>query len=374
MTMPLDDAAELRDDELLITRTFEAPPALVFKLWSQATHMQRWLGPQGFSCTHCEMDFRPGGKWLACIESEQSGPHWMGGEYLDIDPDRKIVFTFGDREPTSGIHPETRVEVTLTDRGGGRTLQTFHQTGFPSVAFRDGHVRGWSAVFDRAEAYARDLAAVTTPEVFAFAWVPDFARGQVRDLRVRWALEEAGRTYRTNLLEQGDQSSPDYRRQQPFGQVPAYREGGLEMFESGAIVLHIGEASEALMPADAEGRARAQTWVLAALNSVETVVQQLGELTAFHADEDWAKARRPQLEDRIRKRLAELADALGDKDYLEGRFTVGDLMMASVLGILDDTDLVAEQPRLAAYLARCRARPAFQRALAAHLGDLRDNP
>jgi glutathione S-transferase len=371
--MPLDNStAELRDDELLVTRTFDAPPALVFRLWSQAQHMQRWFGPQGFTCTHCEIDFRPGGRWLACIESEQSGPLWMGGEFREIEPDHRIAFTFGDRDPAANVHPSTEVVVTFTDRGGGTTLQTFHQTGFPTVAFRDGHIVGWTSAFEKAEVYARDLAEAATPVVSAFRWVPEFARGQVRDLRVRWALEEAGRPYLTHLLEQGEQAQPGYRALQPFGQVPAYREGGIELFESGAIVLHIGETSEALMPESREGRARAMVWVLAALNSVETVVQQLGEIDAFHAGETWAQARRPAVVERVRKRLAELAEALGDKDYLEGGFTVGDLMMASVLRIIDDTDLVAGEPRLKAYLARCEARPAFQRAMAAHLADFRD--
>lgn len=371
--MPLDNpTAELRDDELLLTRTFRAPPALVFKLWSQAQHMQRWFGPEGFTCTHCEIDFRPGGKWLACIESEQSGPLWMGGEFREIDPDRRIAFTFGDRDPAQNVHPSTEVVVTFTDRGGGETLQTFHQTGFPTAQLRDRHITGWTLAFNKAETYAANLAEVSTPVVSAFRWVPDFARGQVRDLRVRWALEEAGRPYLTHLLETGEQGQPAYRAQQPFGQVPAYREGAVELFESGAIVLHIGETSEALMPQDQAGRARAMTWLVAALNSVETVVQQLGEIDAFHAQEDWAKARRPQVVDRVRKRLGELGQALGDKDYLEGRFTLGDLMMASVLRIIDDTGLVAEEPRLKAYLARCEARPAFQRALAAHMADFKD--
>lgn len=368
---PQPREAELRDDELLITRTFDAPPSLVFRLWSQAQHMQRWLGPQGFSCTYCKIDFRPGGKWLACIESETSGPLWMGGEFREIEPDSRIAFTFGDRDPDQNIHPSTLVTVSLTDRGDGTTHQIFHQTGFPSVRLRDGHVVGWTSAFEKAWAYARELTDVATPVISAFAWVPEFARGQVRDLRVRWALEEVDRPYRTDLLEQGDQGTELYRELQPFGQVPAYREGGIAIFESGAIVLHIGETSEALMPADPAARARARTWLLAALNSIEPVVQQYAELDVFSAGEEWARLRRPALEERVRKRLTMLAETLGDKDYLEEHFTLGDLMMASVLGIIRDSALLAEQPRLKAYLARCDARPAYQRAMAAHLADLR---
>jgi glutathione S-transferase len=371
--MALDNipTPELRDDELLITRVFDAPPGLVFRLWSQAQHMQRWLGPKGFTCTHCEMDFRPGGKWLACIESETSGPLWMGGEFREIEPDRRIAFSFGDRDPGQGVHPATEVTVTFTDRGDGTTHQVFHQTGFPTVPQRDGHVGGWTSAFEKAESYARELADATTPMVFAFAWVPDFARGQVRDVRVRWALEEAGRAYRTHLLEQGEQGADDYLAVQPFGQVPAYGEGDIAIFESGAIVLHIGETSEALMPAEPAARAKARTWLLAALNSIEPDVQQYAVLDVFYAGEEWARLRKPSLEERVRRRLGMLAEALGDQDYLEGRFSLGDLMMASVLGIIRNSGLIDEQPRLKAYLDRCEARPAYRRAMAAHLADLR---
>jgi len=370
--MPLDQSeAKLPDNALLITRTFDAPPTLVFKLWSQAQHMRRWLGPKGFTCTHCDIDFRPGGKWLACIESDESGPLWMGGEFREIEPDRRIALTFGDRDPAANVHPSTEVTVTFNDRGDGTTEQIFRQTGFPSAAFRDSHVVGWNSAFEKAQAYAAVLDGVATPVVSAFAWVPGFARGQVRDVRVHWALEEAGRPYRTHLLEQGEQAQPDYLQLQPFAQVPAYREDGVELFESGAIVLHIGETSEALLPADPAERARATVWLLAALNSVETFVQPYAELDAFSAGQEWARLRRPEIEQRLRRRLSMLADTLGDKDYLEGVFTLGDLMMASVLGIIRDNPLLAEQPRLTAYLARCDARPAWKRAMAAHLADLR---
>ncbi len=202
---------------------------------------------------------------------------------------------------------------------------------------------------------------------YAFRWVPPFARGLVRDLRVRWALEEAGLPYDAKLIGPPDQGSPDYRARQPFGQVPYFEEDGRALFESGAIVLHIGERSVALLPKDDVERARAVTWLLAALNTIEVVVQQLAELDLFFPDEQWAKLRRPLVEQAVRKRLAELAAALGDRQYLEDRFTAGDLMMTTVLRILRQTKLVEEQPRLAAYQARCEARPAFQRALRAQL-------
>ena len=203
--------------------------------------------------------------------------------------------------------------------------------------------------------------------ITAFRWVPDFARGLVRDLRVRWALEEAGLPYRAKLIGPDDQASADYRALQPFGQVPAFEEDGVSLFESGAIVLHIGARSPALMPSDDAGRARATTWVFAAINSIEPRVAQLAELDIFAAGQEWAKLRRPEVEKFVKRRLGELAARLGERDYLEGRFTVGDLMMTTVLRILRHTDLVAAEPRLAAYQARCEERPAFRRALDAQL-------
>ena len=201
-------------------------------------------------------------------------------------------------------------------------------------------------------------------EISAFAWVPAFAQGVVRDLRVRWALDEAGLPYRERLLQE---RSEDYFREQPFGQVPIYNAGEIRMFETGAIVIHIAEASEALMPRDPAGRARAMSWVLAALNSIEPMTMELANIDIFNADADWARARRPEAERKVRERLGHLSDWLGERDHLEGCFTVGDLMMTTVLRALRHTDLVAEHGNLARYHARCEARPAFQRALQAQL-------
>ncbi|HET6970051.1 MAG TPA: glutathione S-transferase family protein [Phenylobacterium sp.] len=211
----------------------------------------------------------------------------------------------------------------------------------------------------------------STPQVSAFSWVPPFAQGYVRDLRVRWALEEAGRPYEAVLLG-ADTDKAAYRRWQPFGQVPAYRDGPVEMFESGAIVLHIAEQSEALAPRDPAGRARVTSWVIAALNSVEPHVQNLVHLNAFHKGEAWTVERRPQAEAMLDGRLKALADWLGDKDYLEGRFTAGDLIMTTVLRELVDEGVLDRYPTLGAYYRRCEARPAFGRALEAQLAPFRE--
>ena len=209
--------------------------------------------------------------------------------------------------------------------------------------------------------------------ISAFGWVPPFARGQVRDLRVRWALEEAGLPYKTRLLEQGDQDKPDYRDLQPFGQVPIFEDGEFVLLETGAIVLHIGERCETLLPREPAARARATQWLIAALNSIEPFVMNVALIDIFYADQKWAKLRRPSAVQFVERRLAALSKTLGEKPYLDGaRFTAGDLMMTTVLRILRHTDIVTSDQRLAAYVERCTARPAFQRALAAQLGDFRE--
>ena len=206
--------------------------------------------------------------------------------------------------------------------------------------------------------------------VSAFRWVVPSAQGLVRDLRVRWALEEAGLPYRTRLLQQGDQDKPDYRALQPFGQVPIFEEDGRTLFESGAIVLHIAERSETLLPKDADARARTTQWLIAALNSIEPHIMNVAVLALFYADQEWAKLRRPGARDFALHRLDALAKALGDKPYLDGeRFTAGDLMMTTVLRIIPD---LVTDARLTAYVERCTARPAFRRALDAQMGDFKE--
>jgi glutathione S-transferase len=201
----------------------------------------------------------------------------------------------------------------------------------------------------------------------AFRSVPPFAQGLVRDFRVRWALEEAGIPYRERLLGREDLATAAYRALQPFGQVPAIETDELKLFESGAIVLHIAERSETLMPRDANGRARTIAWMFAALNSVEPPILVLVGLDLFHAGETWASAQRPTAVEAVQKRLAALEDWLGGRAYLEDRFTAGDLLMTTVLRFLRHTDIVSGRPVLKAYQERCETRPAFQKAMADHL-------
>lgn len=213
-----------------------------------------------------------------------------------------------------------------------------------------------------------------TIEVSAFKWVPPFAVGFVRDLRVRWALEEAGLPYEVRLIGLEEKSSEAYRAWQPFAQVPAYRDDEVEMFESGAIVLHLMEKSEALAPRDPRGRANVMCWVVAALNSVEPFMNQfLACEGGRERGEAWAEARRPQALETLQARLASVSDRLGDREHLEGRFTAGDLMMTCVLRELVESGVLARFPNLDALRARCEARPAFGRALEAQLAAFREH-
>jgi glutathione S-transferase len=200
-------------------------------------------------------------------------------------------------------------------------------------------------------------------EITAFRWVPEFAQGVVRDLRARWALEEAGLDYRVRLV--GQERPPEYLLEQPFDQVPCFSDGQVRIFETGAIVQYLGEQSEALLPRDPQGHYRAIQWTYASLNSVEPAILNLLLIDIFFAGEEWAKLRRPGAAEFAKGKLKRVSDWLGDKTWLEGdRFTIGDLLMVTVLRFLRHTDLVAQFPNLDAFVNRGEARPAFPRALA----------
>ena len=216
---------------------------------------------------------------------------------------------------------------------------------------------------------------MTRPTITAYDWVPDFAQGQVRDLRVRWALEEVDQPYDVDYLAQGEQKHPPHRARQPFGQVPTYQDGEVTLFESGAIVLHIADRFGRLLPADPAARARAIEWMFAALNTVEPPIMDLAFVTIFEAGQPWSKPRRPAVEQRIHERLKALSDRLGDDAWLDDEcFTGGDLLMVSVLRIVEGEGLVERYANLAAYMARGGARPAFQRALAGQLAGFTGTP
>lgn len=209
-------------------------------------------------------------------------------------------------------------------------------------------------------------------EITAFSWVPPFARGLVRDLRVRWACEEIGLPYRVRLLDARTAKPVGYVKEQPFEQVPCFRDGALQLFESGAILLHLGERDERLLPREAAARSRATAWMIAALNSVEPAVQNLASIDLFYSEEAWAKLRRPGAEEFVKLRLSQASAWLGEREWLEDLFTVGDLMMVTVLRNLRHTDLLSGYPNLVGLQARGEARPAFKAALAGQMADFGD--
>jgi glutathione S-transferase len=206
-----------------------------------------------------------------------------------------------------------------------------------------------------------------TPTITAFERSPDRGRGQARDMRVRWALEEVGQPYDVRLVSFSEMKASAHRALHPFGQIPTYEEGDLALFESGAIVFHIAQHYSGLLPADANARARAISWMFAALNTVEPPIVDRETAILVEGDKTWHEQRLPLVEDRIRNRLGELSVRLGDADWLDGAFSAGDLLMVMVLRRLNGSDLLAEYPNLSAYVARGEARPAFKRAFAAQL-------
>ena len=200
-----------------------------------------------------------------------------------------------------------------------------------------------------------------------FRSVPSFAVGHVRDLRVRWALEEAGQPYDLRLIGFEEKESSAYRREQPFAQVPVLHDGDLALFETGAILLHLRERYPALLPRDPAARAQATMWMFAALNSVEPYVGNLANLVAFSMDQPWAEAQRPVLEEIALKRLGQVDDWLEGRDYLAGEFGAADILMATVVRLLDGMGYVERFARLAAWRDRCTARPGYRKALAAQV-------
>jgi glutathione S-transferase len=213
-----------------------------------------------------------------------------------------------------------------------------------------------------------------TLTITAFERSPDRGRGLARDMRVRWALEEVGQPYEVRLLSFSEMKESAHRKLHPFGQIPTYEEGDLTLFESGAIVFHIAERHTGLLPNHTNARARAITWMFAALNTVEPPILERGFATLLERDKTWYEERLPILEDRVRVRLEELSSRLGNADWLDGAFSAGDLMMVAVLLRLKASGMLDEYPNLSAYVARGEARPAYKRAFEAQLAVFTGKP
>jgi glutathione S-transferase len=205
------------------------------------------------------------------------------------------------------------------------------------------------------------------PTITAFESSPDRGRGLARDMPVRWALEEVGQPYDIRLVSFADMKQAEHRALHPFGQIPTYEDGDLAVFESGAIVFQIAQSHAGLLPDDATARARAINWMFAALSTIEPPILAREAAVLMERDQPWYEARLPILEQRIRPRLSDLSSRLGDADWLDGAFSAGDLLMATVLRRLKTSGMLPDYPNLAAYVARAEARPAFQRAFADQL-------
>lgn len=203
-------------------------------------------------------------------------------------------------------------------------------------------------------------------EITAFEWVPDFARGQVRDLRPRWACEELGLSYRERLISALERPQW-YYDDQPWGQVPSMRDGPVTIFESGALLFHLADKTGELLPAGGQGRADVVSWLFAAFNSVEPALFEYGKVTIFARDEEWARLRRPSLEEFIGKRLAPLEKRLADREWLADEFSIADIAMITVLRALGGGRIMSGHPAISAYVARGEERPAFKQALADQL-------
>jgi glutathione S-transferase len=258
-----------------------------------------------------------------------------------------VVFPAGNR---SARRDRTVVILMATDRKS-RTEFSVHQ--YEILFLSDGH------------AITRSLPMI--PTITAFERSPDGGKGLARDTRVRWALEEVGQAYEVRLVSFKAMKEPAHLRLHPFGQIPTYEEGDLVLFETGAIVFHIADRHAGLLPDDTSARARAITWMFAALSSVEPAILELGTAKFAESDKPWTKERLPLVMDRIRSRLDQLSARLGDADWLDGAFSAGDLMMVSVLLRTRPSGILDEFPSLAAYVARGEARPAYRRAFAAQL-------
>lgn len=210
------------------------------------------------------------------------------------------------------------------------------------------------------------------PTISAFKASPDRGRGLARDMRVRWAFEEVHQTYHVQLVTFEEMKQAPYRKLQPFGQIPAYQLNDLVLFESGAIIFHIAEKYPGLLPTEANARARAITWMFAALNTVELPIVERSSFIILERDKPWFAERLPMLDERVRVRLKDLSAHLGNSDWLEGAFSAGDLLMVNVLRRLDGQGLLEQYPNICAYIARAEARPAYQRAFAAQLAVYND--
>ncbi len=334
----MNAAIALAPAAVVVRRTIAASAEDLFDAWLDPEALAIWMRPGRHSqAPQARVEPRVGGRYEINMHAD-SGVIPHSGVYRVIDRPRRLVFTWVS--PHTGER-DSLVTVDFLPRDKRTEVVVTHEQLPESQARR---TQRW---LDRA---LEKLDAFRAPEpqlesefhanirLTTFRWVPPFAQGLVKDLRVRWALEEAGLAYEEKLLNLGEHKSPAHRALQPFGQVPVYEEDGLTLFETGAIVMHLGQNCPTLLPIDPAKRARAITWMFAAMNSVEPAIQNLTSIDLFFSNEEWAKLRRAGAEEQAQSRLDGIAASLAGRDYLEGEFTAGDLLMVTVLRILRHTE------------------------------------
>lgn len=335
---------------IVVKRTIPATVDELFDAWLDPESLAQWMHPGTTARSTASVDARVGGAFEVLMHYPGK-PLRHHGVYRQIERNHKLVFTWIS---DATHHAETLVTVEFNIASAGTEIVLTHER-LPDREAGDSHAQGWTQAFDLLE----DLVAPKPITLFTFDWVPQMPRGFVRDLRVRWALEEARLPYRVHGVPFGDRHAEHFAHQ-PFGQVPWLTDGDLSIFESGAILLHLGERSDALMPADPRGRTETLEWLFAGLNSVEmaSLPWSLLHFTGNTSDSPGWKF----LDDFLHLRLKHLETVLAGREWLAGPFSIADIMMADVLRLVDRFDGLAAYPACGAYVARATARPSFVKA------------
>ncbi len=335
---------------IVVKRTIPATVDELFDAWLDPESLAQWMHPGTTARSTASVDARVGGAFEVLMHYPGK-PLRHHGVYRQIERNQKLVFTWIS---DATHHTETLVTVEFNVASAGTEIVLTHER-MPDREAGDAHVQGWALAFELLE----DLVTAKPLTLVTFDWVPQMPRGYVRDLRVRWALEEAGLPYRVQSVPFGDRNAEHFAHQ-PFGQVPWLTDGDLSIFESGAILLHLGERSDTLLPADPQGRAQTLEWLFAALNSVEMASLPWGLLKfSGHTSETpgWEF-----LDGFLNLRLKHLEPVLAGREWLAGPFSIADIVMADVLRLVDRFDGLTAYPACSAYVARATARPSFVKA------------
>lgn len=335
---------------IVVKRTIAATVDELFDAWLDPDSLAQWMHPGTSARSTASVDARVGGAFEVLMHYPDK-PLRHHGVYRQIERNRKLSFTWIS---DATQHIETLVTVEFNIASTGTEIVLTHER-LPGKEACAQHTQGWTLAFDLLADLAAKPLVLTT-----FDWVPEMPRGFVRDIRVRWALEEAGLPYRVQGVPFSDRNA-DHFAHQPFGQVPWLSDGDLSIFETGAILLHLGERSEALLPAAPRGRAQTLEWMFAALNSVE-MASLPWALLQFSGNNDGTPGWEIMDSFLKKSRLTHLEPVLAGREWLAGPFSIADIVMADVLRLVDRFDGLADYPACRTYLARATARPAFIKA------------